>query len=155
MGEDDGRACATYIWIDNDNELRCKTRTLSKVPKSVADLPQWNFDGSSTNQSEGHNSDCYINPVAVYRDPFMRDPHKLVMCEVVDYKLDPVATNHRRSCAEAMAACEDEEPWFCLEQEYTLVDLDGWPFGWPKNAFPAPQGPYYCGVGAQKVYGRV
>jgi glutamine synthetase len=146
--------CATYVWIDNDNELRCKTRSLSREPKCVADLPQWNFDGSSTNQATGTNSDCYLNPVAMYRDPFQRDPHKLVMCEVVDFELKPVRTNHRRSCAEAMAQCEAEEPWFGLEQEYTLLDLDGWPFGWPKGAFPAPQGPYYCGVGAQKVYGR-
>lgn len=53
------------------------------------DLPEWNFDGSSTYQSEGSNSDMYLIPSAMFRDPFRKDPNKLVLCEVLKYNRKP------------------------------------------------------------------
>jgi len=146
---------AMYVWIDGSGEgLRAKTKTMESEPKVPSDLPIWNFDGSSTGQAEGSNSDVYLYPVAVFRDPFRGGKNKLVLSETYKYNRKPADTNHRVTCNEVMKKAKDQEPWFGIEQEYTMLDTDGHPLGWPKNGFPGPQGPYYCGVGANKVFGR-
>jgi glutamine synthetase len=76
------------------------------------------------------------------------------MCETWMSDGKPNAYNFRHDAAVVMEAHKGEEFWFGLEQEYTLLGFDGWPYGWPKNGFPAPQGPYYCGVGTGKVMCR-
>lgn len=147
---------AMYIWIDGTYTLRCKSKTIRRTSSAlitVAELPEWNFDGSSTAQAEGSNSDCLLFPRAVFKDPFRRGNNVLVMCDVYNNKNEPVTTNKRSSCFEALSKT-NSEPWFGLEQEYTLLDTDGRPFGWPKDSEPGEQGPYYCGVGATRVYGR-
>jgi len=149
------RVQAMYIWIDGSGEnLRCKTKSLESEPKTIDELPEWNFDGSSTGQATGVNSDVYLKPVAMYPDPFRLGKNKLILCETYTHDKKPTASNFRFRCVQVMHAAKDEIPWFGMEQEYTLLDIDGHPFGWPKNGFPGPQGPYYCGVGANKVYGR-
>ena len=77
------------------------------------------------------------------------------MCETYAPDDSPLPTNSRAECNKLMEQCKDEKPWFGIEQEYTLFDADGKnPYGWPHNGYPGPQGPYYCGVGANKVNGR-
>ncbi|XP_055841196.1 glutamine synthetase 2 cytoplasmic-like [Episyrphus balteatus] len=146
---------ATYVWIDGTGQdLRCKDRTLDFIPSGPKDLPIWNFDGSSTGQANGTNSDTYLHPVAIFKDPFTRGNNILVMCDTYKYDGTPTETNHRKTCLEAMNKCTAQEPWFGIEQEYTLLEFNGHPLGWPKNGFPGPQGPYFCGVGANKVFAR-
>jgi len=150
-----GKTQCMYIWIDGTGEgVRAKTKTVDFVPKSPSELPIWNYDGSSTGQAEGRNSDTYLYPCAIYRDPFRLGDNKLVLCDTYKYNKLPTETNHRKACKETMDKAADQVPWFGIEQEYTLLGQDLHPFGWPKNGFPGPQGPYYCGVGANKVYGR-
>lgn len=150
---------ATYIWIDGSEEnLRMKTKTMYTFPKSVKDLPVWNFDGSSTGQSHGRNSDIYLHPVAMFKDPFLRreggGDNLLVLCETYCPNGRPTESNKRASCIRVMQRAKNARPWFGIEQEYTLFDMDGHPFAWPKQGYPAPQGPYYCSVGADRLFGR-
>ncbi|KAM3600008.1 uncharacterized protein V6R79_015679 [Siganus canaliculatus] len=142
-----GKSQVTYIWIDGTGEgLRCKTRTLDSEPKSLADIPEWNAAFQA--------KDMYLIPVSMFRDPFTLDPNKLVLCEVLKCNRFPIETNQRASCSQVMEKVKEHCIWFCMEQEYTLLGMDRHPFGWPQNGFPGPQGPYYCGVGANNAYGR-
>jgi glutamine synthetase len=67
--------------------------------------------------------------------------------------MSPHPTNTRAEAALVSAQYEDQEPLFGIEQEYTLFEGTR-PLGFPVNGYPGPQGPYYCGVGADDVYGR-
>ena len=90
LPQPDDRCLATYIWIDGTGEnLRSKTMTLDYEPKQACELPWWNFDCSSTGQAEGSNSDVYLKPVAIFRDPFLRGKNKLIMCETYKYDKTP------------------------------------------------------------------
>ncbi|XP_065644605.1 glutamine synthetase isoform X2 [Hydra vulgaris] len=150
-----GKIQANYIWIDGSGKtLRSKTKTLDYEPETPDQLPIWNFDGSSTGQATGKNSDVYLHPVAIFSDPFREGKHKLVLCETYTYDHKPTESNKRKSCKSVMELVKDSHPWFGLEQEYSLLDRDGQPLGWPKGGYPAPQGPYYCAVGTGKVFGR-
>jgi glutamine synthetase len=146
---------AEYIWIDGTEptaKLRSKTKILDKKV-ATADLPIWGFDGSSTNQAPGSASDCVLKPVFSCADPIRGGDNILVMTEVLLTDMSPHPTNTRAATAELAAKYANQEPWFGVEQEYTLF-LGSRPLGFPENGFPAPQGPYYCGVGADRVVGR-
>lgn len=147
---------AMYIWIDGKGGLRSKTRTLKQISANPKDLPMWNYDGSSTYQSTGGNSDVYLMPARIYADPFRGGKNKLVLAECIMYDKKPVASNTRWTCNDAMEKAKGQEPWFGIEQEYSLLDGQdrNKPLGWPSGGYPGPQGPYYCGVGTNRVFGR-
>ncbi|RWS25335.1 glutamine synthetase 2 cytoplasmic-like protein [Leptotrombidium deliense] len=157
LNQPDDKIQVNYVWIDGTGEqLRCKTKTVPFVPVKPSELPIWRYCGSATGQATGNLAEFGLIPVALYNDPFRRGNNKLVLCESVDVEDKPTKTNKRSSCLSVINKVnEDFAPWFGVEQEYTLIDVDDCrPLGWPKKGFPGPQGPYYCGVGAEKTYGR-
>ena len=146
------KAKLEYIWLDGSEPtqgLRSKTKIVKDFSGKLEDCPMWSFDGSSTNQAPGGSSDCLLKPVAIFPDPDRKNGY-LVMTEVLNADHTPHATNGR-----ATIINEDEDFWFGFEQEYFIYDPEiNMPIGFPKNGYPKPQGPYYCGVGGSKVYGR-
>lgn len=160
---------AEYIWVDGTaptKQLRSKTRVIAagKLPSSldVEDVdtiplnvfPRWGADGSSTNQAEGRDSDIGLVPVRACRDPF-RPGHYLVLCEVTSPNGQPHPSNTRAQLRAVLdAGAAKAEAWFGFEQEYTFFSTEERPLGFPETGYPAPQGPYYCSVGADKIFGR-
>ncbi|KAI3419967.1 Glutamine synthetase [Psidium guajava] len=158
LSETSDKIIAEYIWIGGSGiDLRSKARTLAGPVTDPAKLPKWNYDGSSTDQAPGHDSEVILCPQAVFKDPFRRGNSILVMCDSYTPAGKPIPTNKRFAAVEIFSHPDviAEEPWYGIEQEYTLLQKDvHWPVGWPVGGFPGPQGPYYCGVGADKAFGR-
>ncbi len=89
-------------------------------------------------------------------DPIRGAPHVLVMCEVLSPDGTPHPTNTRAQLRELI---DDkviaEDCLYGFEQEYTMLNAStGRIYGWPETGYPAPQGPFYCGVGPTSVFGR-
>jgi len=161
-----GKVVAEYVWIDGSGiTLRSKCKTLDKKVTSIADLPEWNYDGSSTYQATTENSEVILKPVAYFRDPFRQGDNVIVLAEGFVWadgkfeKLIPNNTNFRHYAKQIWDAVEHEETWYGIEQEYTLLGtltkFTTWPLGWPSNGYPGPQGPYYCSDGAANCFGRI
>ena len=145
-----------YVWLDGyepEPSLRSKV-------KIDSDVVNWSFDGSSTRQATGDNSDCILNPVNEY---FMLDRIRpdatrahgntdmsatYVMCEVLNADDSPHPSNTRDVIKDI-----NDEWWFGFEQEYFMYK-DSRPLGWPESGEPREQGDYYCGVGCDNVVGR-
>ena len=141
-----------YIWLDGykpTQSLRSKTRVERNFGGTLEECPMWSFDGSSTEQATGDDSDCLLKPVAIFPDPQRKNGY-LVMTEVLNADGSPHESNGR-----ALIDDDDEDFWFGFEQEYFLWDTTtNLPPGFPIGGYPGPQGPYYCSVGARNCHGR-
>jgi glutamine synthetase len=163
MDSFEGCVLAEYVWVDAHQVPRSKTMTMTCLPTSIEGLRVWNYDGSSTEQADGHNSEVMLYPRAIFKDPFRGAPHILVMCDVWNaWDGQPTIGNTRANCAAIMSKYAAHDPWFGIEQEYTLMrpgkvgEIPTMPFGFNEDGSePGPQGPYYCSAGTGAAIGRI
>lgn len=186
---------AEYIWIGGDGEFRSKTKMIyndtntkpySEFSERFLDpwpYPIWNYDGSSTNQADGGDSEVLLRPVKVWIDPFsagsaindsgLRGPGSkgstFVLCETIYPDGTYPKTSTRHKAVEIFNKNIESKPLFGLEQEFYIFSKHGienggrggkgekyenhQPLG-SYDGIPEPQGRYYCGVGGTNVFGR-
>lgn len=179
---------AEYIWIDGKSQLRSKTRILAhsvtldeetdapgreKLISKI--IPDWTFDGSSTDQATTQNSEVLLKPRDIFRDPFRADGDVLILCDTYiqltlnsgeskEVKSTPAKGNHRFAATQIFERNPEAKAWFGLEQEYFIMVPDGTfnptlPLGFSHSKerpglLRPEQGNHYCGVGAHHVFGR-
>ena len=150
---------AEYVWLDGYDtpNLRSKIKVLNyseelSGPLKLDNIPEWNFDGSSTRQAPGNNSECILKPARLYKSSDARSV--IVLCEVFNTDDTPHSSNMRSHLRNCIDECENNSQfWWGFEQEYFMM-REGLPIGFPKNGFPKAQGEFYCAAGSSNVKHR-
>lgn len=147
-----------YVWIGGHGELRSKTRVLSTVINHISDIPEWNYDGSSTYQADSKTSEIIIKPCRMVRCPFRRSNELtgliglIVLCDAYSIDGIPASCNNRCEADKIFDTYTDQLPWYGLEQEYFIYDnTTNMPIGF--NPLTS-QGQFYCSVGSVNALGR-
>ncbi len=152
---------AEYIWIDGDLNLRSKTKIFerTKPVTCIYNFSDWNFDGSSTGQSETKTSDLTIRPIYYVPNPLIAKSdhgnncyYYLVLCKVVNHP-----SNNYDSLVDIFRKTKHHDAWFGIEQEYIILDYDNNLFDSNtinKKSLDYNKNQHYCSVGSGKALGR-
>lgn len=160
-----------YVWIDGMENLRSKNKIINWLDKedndiTLNDISLWNFDGSSSHQATGKESDIILKPIRIYINPFITFIKSyIVLCECYNKDMTPHITNTRIKCEGTSNKYSNLECLFGIEQEYTLFERnknnlssDGCnlPYKWKEHNNPeiGGQNPYYCSIGGDRAFGR-
>ena len=168
---------AEYIWLGGNDVLRSKSRTIdseytheqlfkNNLLGQLLDpekYEEWTYDGSSTGQATGDDSEVVLRPVNVFMDPFKKAPNVLVLCDTYRPNGEPLNNNHRKRALELFNKNKDSQPWFGIEQEFYIMKNNTenpsqtslLPLGTNDNLETTqPQGQYYCSIGSNNAFGR-
>ncbi len=125
---------AEYIWLGVDNEIFSKTRVIRPEQLiqsvildyiSIRNIPDWDYDGSSTGQATTESSEVILKPCALYKNPFHHS-HQfqsfLILCSTYTQDGKPLASNTRHNAAKIFAeeAVSSQCMWFGIEFEYMM-----------------------------------
>ena len=129
-----------YVWLDYDKNFRSKTRVMGGFDPTKDGIPMWNYDGSSTKQAVGTDSEVFIRPVKVCIDPFrggFTQRAYIALCDtwVVDknasqkqnkviYISHPDNTRAKAKVLFDNNSVSQEYPWFGFEQEFFFTSRE-------------------------------
>lgn len=147
-----------YIWQGvKRTDIRSKCRTLRLEPgksvQSLKDIPEWEFDGSSTGHTASMgpsgsfsalaSADVVLRPIQYYKDPFRGGHNILVLCECLEgSSRTPIPSNTRAFARNILRQVRDHGVLCSVGQQYSLFSPCGTqlnagiPLGWPLHGFP-------------------
>ena len=150
-----------YVWVDGLESplVRSKTKiitaSINDAGETEVAIPEWNFDGSSTNQAATSDSERILQPQRVYQ---LSDKHYAVLCEVClpDKDRTPHESNYRAKLRESTsdASGAGSDLWLGFEQEF-FITKKGVNVLWPKEGEPPHDTRYYCSSGAPIKHRRL
>jgi glutamine synthetase len=146
-----------YVWIDAFNKTRSKNKVILLELDEKIIVEDWTFDGSSTGQASGTNSDIILKPGSIFKNPFIKYTDSLlVLCECYNKDGTPHETNARHKCGLTFTSTSKSDSIFGIEQEYILFGRNNLPLDWKEHNEPGcgGQGPYYCSAGGDRCFGR-
>ena len=145
---------ATYIWLDAENNTRSKLKIINNTQMALdlSDFPEWNYDGSSTGQADGHYSEINLIPVAYRKDLISNygGNSYFVLRETYLPDNTPHSTNIRSQVTSVFEKYNHEKPMFGIEQEFFFT-RNGVINFFNTNPNPEKQGNYYCSVGQYTI----
>jgi len=126
-----------YIWLGLDNEIFSKVRIIrpgqlvqnrSSEYIEYKDIPEWDFDGSSTGQATTEASEVILKPCALYKNPFHKKELQsfFVLCSTYTPDGEPLESNSRDKALKVFVkeAVVSQDIWFGIEFEYMMYNKD-------------------------------
>lgn len=117
-----------YVWLDNNNEFRSKTRIIYENNEYREPIiTKWNYDGSSTGQASVGNSEVTLIPLKLYTSSEIsyvtpqvsyRSKKYYVLCDN-----ENIETSYKKY-KPIFQQFEDEEPMFGIEQEFFIENYN-------------------------------
>eukprot|EP00256_Glycine_max_P042526 XP_006593065.1 glutamine synthetase leaf isozyme, chloroplastic [Glycine max] len=95
-------------------DVRSKSRTISKPVEDPSKLPRWNYDGSSTGQAQGDNSEVILYPQAIFKDPYRGGNNILVIYDSYTPQGEPIPSSLQTRDTEIFSnpKVQAEVPWY-------------------------------------------
>ncbi|XP_061176276.1 glutamine synthetase-like [Saccostrea echinata] len=140
------RVILEYVFTNQTNfQFMSKMKVVNFEPSSAEECPlNDTYNWNDANRKEF--TVMIMKPVAMFENPFLSSPHKLVLCDLWLTMDKPADINTRVKLTETLNRLqydpttghkpkEPHDPWFGFEQEYFVVNDDGVPVSYDPIKF--------------------